>query len=162
MAASLSRAALSAAVLVVGYFLIPLEGAHPATWVWFVLALAGWAVVITRQVLAVSRSATPRLRAIEALGLAVPLLLVVFALTYTALGRVDPTAFTEPVDKADALYYTVSVFATVGFGDIAPVSHTARVVTTLQMVLGLIAVGLIARVLVGAVSVADRRRDRKR
>ncbi len=162
VAASLSRAALSAAVLVAGYFLVPFERSDPATWAWFALALAGWGVVTARQVLAVSRSATPRLRAIEALGLAVPLLLVVFALTYAALGQADLAAFTEPVDKADALYFTVSVFATVGFGDIAPVSHPARMVTTLQMVLGLVLVGVIAKVLMGAVSVAVQRRERER
>lgn len=159
VAASLSRAVLAATLLVVGYFLVPLERADPATWTWLAIALTVWAVVCVRQVLAVISSPTPRLRVVEALGLTVPLLLVVFALTYAALGRVDAAAFTEPLDRMDALYFTVTVFATVGLGDIAPVSTTARVVTTLQMVLGLIAVGLIARVLFGAASLASQRRD---
>ncbi|WP_307845698.1 potassium channel family protein [Saccharomonospora sp. NB11] len=157
VAASLTRSVVSAALLVVGYFLVPLERADPATWIWLTISLAVWAVVCVRQVLAVLASPTPRLRVVEALGLTVPLLLVVFALTYAALGRVDAAAFTEPIDRVDALYFTVTVFATVGIGDIAPVSTTARVVTTLQMVFGLVAVGLIARVLLGAASVSSRR-----
>ncbi|EID55207.1 Ion channel [Saccharomonospora xinjiangensis XJ-54] len=155
---SLARATLSGAALVAGYFFVPLQDSGTATWAWFAIALTLWTVLIVRQVLAVSRSTAPRLQAIETLGVAVPLFLVVFALTYAALGQADPTAFTEPVDKTDALYFTVSVFATVGFGDIAAVSHAARVVATLQMIVGLVLVGVIAKVLVGAVSVAVRRR----
>jgi hypothetical protein len=49
------------------------------------------------------------------------------------------------------LYFTVTVFATVGFGDIVGVSQTARTVSMIQMVAGLVLVGLIARVMLGAV-----------
>ncbi|WP_232212844.1 ion channel [Saccharomonospora saliphila] len=86
-----------------------------------------------------------------------PLLLVVFASTYTLLSGADPAAFTEVISRTDALYFTVTVFATVGFGDIAAVAETARVVVTIQMVVGLVVVGVVAKVIVGAVDVAARR-----
>ena len=37
--------------------------------------------------------------------------------------------FTEPLTRTDAQYFTVTIFATVGFGDITAVTQTARVVT---------------------------------
>jgi voltage-gated potassium channel len=52
----------------------------------------------------------------------------------------------------------VTVFATVGFGDIAPVSELARVLVTIQMLVGLLAVGVIAKFVLGAVQVAVARR----
>ncbi|MFD3678236.1 potassium channel family protein [Streptomyces sp. NPDC058613] len=51
-------------------------------------------------------------------------------------------SFSESLNRNDALYFTVTVFATVGFGDIVPVSQTARVLTTCQMVADLTLVGL--------------------
>ena len=47
------------------------------------------------------------------------------------------------------------MFATVGFGDIAPVTQVARIVTTLQMLVNVIFVGVVARVLFGA-ALGDR------
>ena len=37
----------------------------------------------------------------------------------------------------DALYFTTVTFATVGFGDITPVSQLARGVVTVQMIAGM-------------------------
>ena len=59
--------------------------------------------------------------------------------------------------RADALYFTVSVFATVGFGDIAPVSQAARVVLV-RTVANLVVIGLLVRVLTGAVRINRGRR----
>ena len=70
-----------------------------------------------------------------------------------------PDAFTEPLNRTDGLYFTITVFSTVGFGDIAPVSQLARVLVTVQMIVGLITVGLIAKLVVGAVQVAVARRS---
>jgi len=49
------------------------------------------------------------------------------------------------------------VFATVGFGDISPVSEVARVLTTLQMVGDLVLIGLVLRIFVVAVNHGRRR-----
>ena len=103
----------------------------------------------------------PAVRAATALILTVPLFLVVFATIYVLLATADAGSFSEPMTRFDALYYTVTVFATVGFGDITAVSQTARAVTTLQMVAGLTLVGVIARFVVGAVELNWRRRGRE-
>ena len=52
--------------------------------------------------------------------------------------------------RTDTLYFTVTVFATVGFGDISPASQAARLVVTAQMILNLIVLGLGVRLIVGA------------
>ncbi|HEY5989876.1 MAG TPA: potassium channel family protein, partial [Streptosporangiaceae bacterium] len=55
--------------------------------------------------------------------------------------------------------FTVTVFSTVGFGDIRPESELARLVVTGQMVADLVIIGLGARIVVGAVRVGQRRRS---
>ena len=87
-----------------------------------------------------------------------PLLLVVFAATYVTIDGQQSGAFSEPLTRTDGLYFTVTTFATVGYGDISPQTELARVLVTVQMLVGLIAVGLIAKVVLGAVQVAVARR----
>lgn len=50
------------------------------------------------------------------------------------------------------------MFSTVGFGDIVPVTDRARVATMVQMVGDLLVVGLVLRVMVGAVKAGRERR----
>ena len=96
---------------------------------------------------------SPRLRAITALAVSAPLLIVVFAATDYLIAASDPASFSQPLDRTAALYFAVTVLATVGFGDIAPVTTVARVATMVQMLLDLAILGLAAKVLFDA---ADR------
>jgi voltage-gated potassium channel len=107
--------------------------------------------VVGWQLRSVSRSPYPTLRGVEAVAVSVPLLVLTFAAAYLGAGFADPAGFTERLSRIDAVYFAVTVFTTVGFGDIAPRSETARLLVTLQMVVDLVMVGLIAKVLVGAV-----------
>lgn len=107
--------------------------------------LLGW------QVRSVVRSPYPVLRAIEAFVTATMLFVVLFAGGYAALSETTPGAFTEPVDRVDALYFTMTVLATVGFGDIAPVTAAARLVVTVQMVCGFAFAALVGREFLAAV-----------
>jgi hypothetical protein len=122
--------------------------------------LGGLAVVgllVAWQVRRILDSPHPALRAVEALALSLPMFLVLFAAAYVVLVGGDPDAFTQPLDRTDVLYFVVTVFTTVGFGDIAPVSQTARVLTTLQMVGDLVLLGLVLRVVVNAVQLSRQR-----
>ena len=85
------------------------------------------------QVKTITGSRYPAVRAVEALGLIFPLYLLIFASTYFVMQRVSAASFTEPLTRTDALYFSVTVFSTVGFGDIAPKSEVARVVLIVQM-----------------------------
>ena len=97
------------------------------------------------------RLAYPGLRAAGALGVILPLFLVLFASTYFVMERASAASFTEPLTRTDALYFTVTVFSTVGFGDITARSETARVVLIVQMLADLAFLGAGIRVLLGAV-----------
>src|SRR5438094_848942 len=58
---------------------------------------------------------------------------------------------------AGTLLLLGAVFATVGFGDISPVSDVARVLVTVQMVGDLVVIGLVLRLFLTAVDRGRRR-----
>jgi voltage-gated potassium channel len=139
-------------VLVAAYAFAPM-GSRPegtvavqlALWLIGAFGVVGW------QVAAVSRSPYPALRAVEAIAISVPLFVLLFASAYFATGRIDSTSFNESLSRLDAVYFTVTVLSTVGFGDITARTEAARMLVTAQMVADLVLVGLIAKVLFGAV-----------
>ncbi|WP_219924121.1 potassium channel family protein [Nocardioides campestrisoli] len=154
------RITLSLTVLVAAYFLLPREGPgrQPSSW-WLGLQLVLFLVVGAVQLPAIIRAVHPMLRAAEALCLVVPLYLLIFARIYLAVSMEDPGHFSEPLDAPGALYLTVSVFATVGFGDIVALSDGSRLLVTLQMLLNLVVLGAGIRLLFSAArwSLARRR-----
>lgn len=152
------RSLLISVALVVLYYRLPMTGALDASrTALLVVGLLVLVVLIVWQVRAIVRSQYPGLRAIEALAGVIPLFLLLFAAAYVLLANAQPKAFTEPLTKTSALYFTVTVFATVGFGDIAPRSDAARVVTMAQMLGDLVVLGLVVRVILGAVRVGRQR-----
>jgi hypothetical protein len=82
---------------------------------------------------------------------------LVFASTYFVMQRASTAAFTQPLTRTDALYFTVTVFSTVGFGDISAKSEAARVLLIVQMLGDLALLGARARVLLGAVHRGQQR-----
>ena len=80
-----------------------------------------------------------------------------FATAYFVMGRADPADFSEALTRSDALYFTVTVFATVGFGDVSPQGETTRLVVTGQMILDLIFLGVGIRTILGAVQRSKER-----
>lgn len=163
-AVSALRAVLTTVALVWLYFAAPLTG-HLTPSAGVVLAVGSVAFIGLWwwQVRSITRSRAPRLRALEVLGIAAPFLLLLFSTTYFLMARNDEAAFSQPLTRLDALYFTVTVFATVGFGDIVARSQTARAIVTFQMFGDLVVIGLGVRVLLGAVQVGlSRQRQRVR
>ena len=118
------------------------------------LATTAWQL---RRVLV---SANPAIRAIEGVAATAPLFLLLFAVTYYALAGSRPGAFNvASLSRTDALYFTVTVFATVGFGDIVATSQSTRSLVTLQMILDLIVLGLGVRVFLGAIRLGRSRQS---
>jgi voltage-gated potassium channel len=156
---ALLRALTIAAVFVGLYYLAPLDAlSRPPTAAMFVGALLVLLAAMVWQVRAVLTSPNPAVRAIEGMAATTPLFLLLFAATYYVQARSHPQSFNVAgLTRTDTLYFTVTVFSTVGFGDITATSQVTRVLVTVQMILDLIAIGLGARVIVGAVRVG---RDR--
>ncbi|CAA20278.1 MULTISPECIES: potassium channel family protein [Streptomyces] len=147
--------------LVTAYYLLPLdERLSAGTLVSLVCGLLAVLLVFCWEVRAITRSPHPRLRAIEGLAATLVLFLVLFAGSYYLLGRSAPGSFSEPLNRTDALYFTLTTFATVGFGDITARSETGRILTMAQMTGGLLLVGVAARVLASAVQAGLHRQGR--
>ena len=142
--------------LIVLYYVAPLDHLTGVPfWLSLTVGLLVLTVVAAHQVRAIIRSHRPAVRAIEAVAVTVPLFIILFAATYFLLSQTDPANFSEAgLTRTDTLYFTVTIFATVGFGDITATSQTARVLVTVQMILDLIVLGAVIRVFVGAVQFA--------
>ena len=146
------RAAGSTAALVVIYYLLPLDRSSTTVAVTLlVIGLVALMGLVTYQVRSIVRSSFPLLRGVEALATSIPLFLLLFAATYVVLATISAGNFSQPLSRTDAIYFTVTVFATVGFGDITAKTEVARLVVTGQMLADLIVLGLGVRVLLSAV-----------
>jgi hypothetical protein len=159
---TLTRVTLAVSALLIAYFVAPLDSRSGAA-VRVVAIVAGLVVfgaIFVRQVRQIRRARHPMLRAIEAAALVATLFVVVMASIHFGLARATPSSYSEALDRLDALYFTVTTLATVGFGDITPTSGVTRAVTTVQMVLGVILLGAGLRLLVGiARMIVDERRS---
>ena len=150
---SLLRALGSTAAVVAIYYLLPLD--HTTTWAAVIILVAGLVLLvglIAVQVRLITAHRYPAVRAAEALATSIPLFLLLFASTYVFLGSLSVGNFGERLTHTDALYFAVTVFSTVGFGDITAKSEMARLVVTGQMLADLVVLGLGIRVILGAVS----------
>ena len=107
------RIAGSATVLVVLYYLLPLDRSSTGTAVTIlVIGLAVFIGLVAFQTRAILRSPFPGLRAIEALATSVPLFLLLFASTYVAMSAMSTGNFDGPLTHTDGLYFAVTVFST--------------------------------------------------
>jgi voltage-gated potassium channel len=108
-----------------------------------VVAVAGWAV----QRAWVREKVAERLRL---LALVLYAAVIVFALAYSTIAASDADAFTQPMDRIDSLYFTATVLATVGFGDITAVTQGARLLVTFQMVFNVLVISTALGLIVNA------------
>jgi voltage-gated potassium channel len=145
------RAVGTATLLLILYFVLPIEHrAHQSVALRLGVALALFVAVLTNEIRLISNHDRPMLRAAVAMATIIPLFLVMFAWIYLTMAHSDPAAFGGPLSRNSALYFTVSVFSTVGFGDIAPKTDVARLVTTVQMLADLAMVAVVIRLILGA------------
>lgn len=154
--------ALAWVVLVAVYYLQPI-GTELGGAV-FLRVAAGvilFAAVVVIQIKRVLRADLPGLRAVQALGLVIPLFFVIFAAIYLSMASVSQSAFSQPLNHTKSLYFTISVFSTVGFGDITPRTDPARLVVAVQMLLNLVVFGVVVRLLVWAARTSHARHPQK-
>jgi hypothetical protein len=142
----------SVVVLAILYSVLPLDrSSATATVTMLLIGLAGFVALVGFQVRMIVRSRYPALRAIESLAISIPFFLLLFAATYVALANLAPASFGEHLTHTDGFYFTVTVFSTVGFGDITAKTETARMVVTGQMLADLIIYGVAIKVFARAV-----------
>jgi len=118
--------------VLLAYILVPVASVAAAR---AILALATIGVVavlwaFVRQVRQVYSAERPTLAAVHAIAVVFGILITLFAFIYLSLGQSDPQAFDEPLDKVAGIHFSVTVLATVGFGDIVAVSSLAKVLVS--------------------------------
>lgn len=143
--------ALAWIVLVGTYYLVPAGHASGASaLVQLGIGIVLFAAVLAWQARRITSAELPELRAVAALGVIIPLFLVVFAVIYLSLSSASASAFSQHLDHTSALYFTITVLSTVGFGDITPGTDPARIMVSIQMLLDLVIIGAAVRLLVRA------------
>ncbi len=155
LAAGLVRPVATVALCGVGYFVLPWTSVDGISTVMLlvggllvVLAVAVWQI---RQIL---RSDETTVQAIETLALILPVYLLGYAVGYSLMSQSSPTYFSEPLSRMDALYFSLTVFSTVGFGDITATTDPSRAVVSVQIIGNLILIGVGIRVVAAAVILA--------
>ncbi|QBJ95490.1 two pore domain potassium channel family protein [Rhodococcus sp. ABRD24] len=154
------RPSVLVVVLTVAYFTLPMDRLSDtgAVVVLFsglgsVVALCAW------QVWRIIRSKTPALRAAQALLVTLPIYLLGSATADFLLAQLDHESFNEPLTRLDALYFTLTVFGTVGFGDIVAIGQTARAVVTVQIMGNLVMIAVGVKLLLQAAKWGKARRE---
>jgi voltage-gated potassium channel len=143
---------VTVSALIVGYYLLPV--ARPldlGTLAILIVSLCVVVVLIVWETRTILRARHPTLQGVHAVALIVPLFLLVFANIYYVVAYNQADSFSAPLTRTDALYFVVTVFATVGFGDIAPVTQVARILVMFQMLGDLVLLGGVLRVILTAV-----------
>lgn len=135
-------------MLLGAYYALPfdhLSGERSVVRLSVVVALV--AAVFVWQIRRISVAEVPELKAVEALGIVICVFLVGFSIVYLSMSHNRVTTFSQSLDHTEALYFTVSVFSTVGFGDITPRTDIARLVVSSQMLLDLAIIGIVVRMI---------------
>lgn len=150
--------------LVAGYFAMPPAALQLAsTWKAYsliLLAMVLLGVVYVSGLRRVRASKHPLSRAVSLVVVIFVTVVVVFAYGYLSLEARYPGQMPGLETHMDALYFTVTMLATVGFGDIAPTGQFARGLATVQMVFNLAFLGFVLRTAIAAGRRERRRRER--
>lgn len=113
----------------------------------------------------VMRQRTLALDSIFATIAAYLLVALLFAQIYICMMTWDPASFSLPVDvtnrpvhllQSDMTYFSLLTLATVGYGDILPVTPTARMLSMIQAVTGQFYVAIVVALFVGMYSSQQR------
>ena len=137
--------------VIVAYFYIPVQSGQSA---WRVavsilitivaIGLVTW--IVLREFRRQARGAGPHLTGIQLLVI-FELVLVIFALGYYSLAVHGTEQMSGIHSRLDALYFTATTMATVGYGDIYPSGQLARSVATAQMAFDIIFLAAFVRLL---------------
>lgn len=112
-----------------------------------VAALAVLATWLRRRAARSRRELDRRHLRIEWLLSALYVLVLTFALAYAALAAHGSGQFSGLENRVDALYFSVTIVSTVGFGDIHATGSAARLLVTVHMVFNLVYLGTALRLL---------------
>ncbi|MGH8775223.1 MAG: potassium channel family protein [Jiangellaceae bacterium] len=123
--------------LIVGYFLLPLDGSIGLRLASYAAGLALVVLIVGRQLRRHLSSRDNDIR-VDSLALAIVLAILLFALTYYAVNSAGAGQFSGIATRVDALYYSLTVATTTGFGDVSAQGQLARVLVSGQLVFNIV------------------------
>lgn len=153
------RMLLTGGILMAVYWFVPLEW-FDDSWSAFavlVIGLSGYLFLVVRRMTRLRDSPRPMADLGEALVVVVVTLVTLFALTYAILSRNIDGAFNVPLDKHSALYFSMTVTTTTGFGDIVAATNSVRDVVTFQMFITLLILAVAVRGVTAAAQYSRKR-----
>lgn len=108
------------------------------------------AVAATRGLYA-HASQQSKSRVLTLVALSVVTFIVGFASAYLDISLDDPRSFSTgaPLSPVSALYFSIVTFATVGYGDIAPLKDTARILVCIEILFSMLYAVLMFSVVAG-------------
>ncbi|MDG6100548.1 two pore domain potassium channel family protein [Dactylosporangium aurantiacum] len=138
----------------VGYYLVPLRVVSAAAdWLQAGVAVVAFGVLVASFRRQLRRQlhgeGTPEMRLETLLHLLIVTVLG-FSLGYVVLAGHEGQ-FAGLTTRTDALYFTLTTLATVGYGDVHPVGQAARITVSGQILFNLIYVGAAVAMIGGAV-----------
>lgn len=138
----LARVLGASALLLICYYVLPVEGGDSAGRLALrtasaVVCVLGAAILIVRQV---RRQLDPTRETSALAGLAVALVaaLLAFAMADYLIAWSDPSEFDGLETRTDALYFALSTLLTVGYGDVHAEGQLARGVVIGQMAFNIV------------------------
>jgi hypothetical protein len=155
---TLARTIITVGLLSLVYALVPLDPtANFDTAIRLVVVLLILGIGFAWQVHAIRSASYPDLCASEAVITGISAFVILFAFLYLSMDTSSPSNFSQPLNRVSAIYFTVTVLSTVGFGDITATSDAARLVVTLQMLLDLALIAIVVRVYFGVARSSEHR-----
>jgi voltage-gated potassium channel len=149
----LLRSGLTVIAMLALYAVIPVPGHRRSLALTVILAVAGLAG-LTYAFLTLAerarRSTDQNAVRLEAVVAVLYAFVVFMSLVYLGLASQEGQ-FSELNNRVDALYFTMSTIATVGFGDVHATGEVSRAVVTVQIALDLVFVALVARIILPSV-----------
>lgn len=162
-----TRNSLLALVGVLGvYFMAPVGSGQSANQVALGLGITAVCVglvtaVVLREFRRQARGEEPGLTGVQLIVI-FEMVLVLFALGYFSLATHGTNQMEGIETRLDALYFTATTMATVGYGDIHPVGQLARGVATAQMAFNVVFVAAFVRLLTTGVRARVAAEDAER
>ncbi|MFI0432542.1 MAG: potassium channel family protein [Candidatus Nanopelagicales bacterium] len=158
IAVALARAIITVAAVLLFYAWLPSDVIEDSQGV-LIVATVGmilWTIVVAVLLFRIGNKPNALLRLVSGLMTIIVLLVAVFAQLDLLLYSGDPGAYSEPLNKTAALYFSMTVTATVGFGDIVAVSETARYLVTFQMLINMVFLAAAIKGILGAAQISHK------
>lgn len=161
LSTSLLHVLIVLGVVFLAYWFVPIRADNAAvaaaTW-GAIIVVTIIVVILIRQTRKIFRSRYPMLAATETLIILVALTIMGFAFLYLIVSTNDPNSFSETLNRTGALYLSITILSTVGFGDITPVQDGARWLVITQMIIDLALIAGALRILFGVARKVDSQR----